>query len=200
MSFQDIWLESFFLCVVALYKFKLIGRTCPILLVNIINSSLFLTTIPNNWSWGVLFTTVIKVFLGGLCHARFIVCIFETVLSYGKLSCGPGLLIEIMCWLITSSIYSRKIPLAFILVDGREFDHQYMSANICTFLLGLIVLITGCIVVFLYKTLVEIIIVIICIGWSAGVMGLNPSHQIWREKLRRRINNSALSHITTPSL
>ena len=83
-----------------------------------------LNNITKDWSLGVLVVNEIKGFLGGLYHAWFLVCIFEPVFfllfQQTKISCGPGLFIEIICWPTSSSPDSSKIPFDFIKVDGGE--------------------------------------------------------------------------------
>ena len=69
-------------CVIALCKVKPIGQRWPILLVNIINVISFIFyNIPNNWSWGVLFTTGMKVFLLVVYNTWFNVSIFEPLFT-----------------------------------------------------------------------------------------------------------------------
>ena len=72
---QAIWIISSLFCGTTPCQVKPIEKTCSLLLVTIINMVFFIN-IPNNWSWGVLFTTRIKVFLGVVYHAWFIVWIF----------------------------------------------------------------------------------------------------------------------------
>ena len=40
---------------------------------------------PNNWSWGVLFDTRIKVFMGGLYHAWFLVYVWPRIIFYSPM-------------------------------------------------------------------------------------------------------------------
>ena len=47
--------------------------------------------------------------------------------------------------------------------------------------------------------LLDIIVVVVCISWTDGIMWLNWSSQVWREKLKRPIKNSALSPTNTPN-
>ena len=124
---------------------------------------------------------------GDICHRdknlprrrilRKISCVYiwPHIFFVAKISCGPGLLIGLICWPNSSSPYISKIPRAFIAVDGVE---SCSSISVCwtwTLLLDIIVLIIW--FFFGYQPLLEIIVVIIHIGLTAGVMLLNWSCQ-----------------------
>ena len=101
---------------------------------------------------------------------------------------------EIICWPISASPGTRKIPLDFIAVGDWA---DCFSVAFYWSLPGIRILIIGVIVVFFYQQLVDIIVV--CIIWNESVMLLPWIIQGCREKLIRHINNSAPSVKTNPS-
>ena len=134
-------------CGIVLCKVNARGQTCPMFLVTVINLPYFWNNIPNNWSWGVLFITKIMGLLGVVYQEIFIVCMFEPVsfFRWAKISCGPGLLIEIMCWPISAPACTGKMPFFFVTVgDGGS----YFSVAVCWSLPGLRILIIGIIIIF----------------------------------------------------
>ena len=108
--------------------------------------------IPNHWILGVLFTAVIKGFLGRVYYKWFLVYIFELILFYPKRkkSCGPVLLIGIFYWTISSYTGIKKMSLAFVtLVDGAGC----FLITIWWYLIGTRELIIGIIIVSFVSTL-----------------------------------------------
>ena len=108
--------------------------------------------IANNWSWGVVFTAGIKVFLGRVYYAWFPVWIFELIFFSLKIkiSCGPDLLMGIMCWTISSFPGIRKSSFAFVSFgDGPG----YFSITVLWSFLGISFLIIGIIILLLVSNL-----------------------------------------------
>ena len=79
--------------------------------------------------------------MGALCHRdksipggsilHMISCVYiwpGFLLNKKYISCGSGLLIELICWSTSSSPYTGKIPLGFITVDGGE---SCSSISVC---------------------------------------------------------------------
>ena len=173
--------------------------------VNIINPTpfLLLKKIPNNWSWGGIFANGIKGFLGGVYHTWFIVCIFDPILFFlfqpTKISCGPGLLMELICWPTSSYPYIGKIPPSFITIDGREI---FSSISVCWYLDFVDWTRSPynwdyhCFC--LNHPLFNIIVVVIHTSGTGVILWLNWSCQVWREEPRIPISNIELVPIPSP--
>ena len=180
---QSIWIRILVFCGIYLCEVKPLGQTWTMLLAPIITlpSPLFLNNTPNNWSWGVLFPTRIKGFLGGVYHAWFIVYISDPVLFFllqHKTSCGHGLLIVLIFWPTSPSPFIIKIPLAFITVDGGESCSSIYVWWYLDFVAWPHSPYTWIYICFcLYQHWIDIIIVMINIGWTDGVLWLNWTRQ-----------------------
>ena len=148
--------------------------------------------------------------MGGIIHhrdkilprrsiPRMIFCVriwtcYIYIFKEQKNSCSTSLLIGIICWPILASPGIRKMPLDFITFGDGELC---FLITVCWYFLGLRVRIIR-ITFVLYQS--SVYFIVICISWATVVMWLHWSSQGWMERLRRPINNSALSVNTNPPL
>ena len=115
-------------------------------------------------------------------------------------SCGTYLSVGLTRWPISSSPDIRIIYLFSLQLMAEQDVYQELSSDTCILFLRAIVLITGLVIIFLYQTLIDIIVVAVCVIWASGVLWLHWSSKVWKEKSRGFINNESLRVNTTPFL
>ena len=136
---------------------KLIGQMWSLLLVTIVNFPpsfvlLFFIISPTNKVEGYYSQWCLKRFLLVLYYALFIVCIYELILFSlkSKISYGPGLLMGVRCWNISSSQAISKMLFALVTfgyVSGFSLITVWWS------FIGLSILIISVIYIYFVSTL-----------------------------------------------
>ena len=70
----------------------------------------YFLNISNQWSWGVLFTVVLKVFLGWVYYEWFLVCLFELIFFSPKIKnlLHYWFIDGVICWTISVLGYLKS--------------------------------------------------------------------------------------------